>query len=602
MAEKRHLSQERIATFSGNVLPLQLLGVQEYGSEKIIWQTDNKKVVQICGFSQKYPTGGEFTDGVLLSFLSQGEATVTAKHENITYCCKVTVRPRLQAGSSDELQYFVGDMHDHTGSSHKPDVFCAREPEMYPINHYMKQMDDGRMDFAVVSDHTDVVNAREFFRGYVDARQAGERVVWFPGAEGQVTQKETDRYGITHMHGGEILMFHSGVVYEQPSWKALFAELKNSPNAFCGYPHPQIIGHSVKGVWNFRFAQNNDARFQKRFRFLEMGDGTDRSSNVINEYAYSLALDAGLRVSPTCSSDAHGRWGYDRFPGKTVIMAPHKSKEAFLDAIFHNRMYATSTGNVKLRYSVNGQVAPVTLREEGTYRFRVELDYFRPDEPDTHIKTCQLITDGGIPLVQLENVENCFDFTVYSRESHYFYLCLSDALGRKTWSCPVWTGKPFQKKREKKRIPIPKAGLRAYDYVSQTHALELINDDPLTPWHSDHTTADLLLELEKEQSICALSHYPIVIDRKALPEKNMECQVLSQLPSAYRISLSRDGNAFTPVAQGLFRMFGEEETICFPRQKAKYIRLEILRTVGKNWGREETAQAPLTIGEITLWN
>jgi hypothetical protein len=315
-----------------------------------------------------------------------------------------------------------------------------------------------------------------------------------------------------------------------------------------------------------------------------------------------LALDAGLRVSPTCSSDAHRWWGYDRFPGKTVIMAPHKSKEAFLDAIFHNRMYATSTGNVKLRYSVNGQVAPVTLREEGTYHFRVELDYFRPDEPDTHIKTCQLITDGGIPLVQLENVENCFDFTVYSRESHYFYLCLSDALGRKTWSCPVWTGKPFVRKKEKALTPLAKSGVKVFDRISEKELPCLVNDNPLEPWDSEQGSADLIFDLGEEKEISALSHYPFWINRAKQTEKGKEHLVIQRFPARYRISVSADNENFTPVTAGRFRIFGGEETIRFAKQKARYLRLEILSTTGEDWGREETAEATLQIAEITLWN
>ena len=46
MAEKRHLSHTGISTFCGNVLPLRLLGGEEYGQEKITWRTDNKKAVK----------------------------------------------------------------------------------------------------------------------------------------------------------------------------------------------------------------------------------------------------------------------------------------------------------------------------------------------------------------------------------------------------------------------------------------------------------------------------------------------------------------------------------------------------------------------------
>ena len=164
MAEKRYLSRTHIATFCGNVMPLRLLGGEEYGMEKITWQTDDPSIVKIAGFSKNYPTGGEFTDGVLLTFLAPGKAAVTAKHGENTYTCSLEIHEMRHAAPGEPLQYFVGDMHDHTWSNHKPAEFSNRPPEFYPINHYIKKMKaDGKMDFAAISDHADIMNARERF-------------------------------------------------------------------------------------------------------------------------------------------------------------------------------------------------------------------------------------------------------------------------------------------------------------------------------------------------------------------------------------------------------------------------------------------------------
>ena len=599
----RYLSKESISTYRGNVLPLQLLGGEEYNTDKITWSTDNKKVVQITCFS-KYRRGGEFTNGVLLTFLEVGEATVTAKYGRKAYTCKISVREMHHAESSADLQYFVGDMHDHTANMHKLDAFAERAEELYPANHYMKQMrDDGRMDFCVVSDHSSCLNARDFFRGFADADKFDERVVFFPGSEGQVTIRENDRYGIEHMHGGEVLTFNADTAVNAHSWDQFFQMLSTSPFAFCGYPHPQIIGSSVKGVWDFRHRENNSPRFRNLFRFVEMGDGTESCSNTVNEYIYSAALDEGFHVSPTCASDFHNKWGYDLFPGKTVIMAQEKSKEAFHDAILSGRMYATCSGNVKLFYSVNGKAAPATLENEGEYRFHVECSYFRMGEPDTHVKRCKVITDGGITLLELENMGNLFDFTVTAPDSHYFYLCLFDEMGRKTWSCPVWTGKSFEKKKEKKLSPLPKDEMKVFDRISEQEIPSLTNDDPMVSWETEHGKADLILDLGEEREFSALSHTPYWVDHSMMPKKWVEDHLyMRKFPSKYRISVSSDKESFKRVAMGHFRIFGAEETVRFAKQKARYLRLEILSTTGKEWGRKESADSPLAIAEITLWN
>ena len=604
MAKQRYLSQTRISTFQGNVLPLQLLGGEKYGKEKITWSTDDKKVVQITEFRKNIPTGGMFTDGVLLTFLEPGVATVTAKYGRKCYSCDVRVREMRHADPETEKQYYVGDMHDHSWDNHKLAEFSARPPESYPINHYIPQISaDGKLDFAVVSDHADIMDAKEYFRGYADAEQAEGNVVFFPGTESQVTQREEDRYGTVHMHGGEILIFNAEQVCESRSWEGLFQKLKNSPFAFCGYPHPQIVGISVPGIWDFHFGENNDERFQKLFRFVEMGDGSSRSSNILNEYTYSVALDAGLRVSPTCSSDGHNpkKWGYNGFPGKTVIMATEKSKEAFMDAIMHNRMYATSTGNVKVHYTVNGKTAPTTLSDEAVYRFDVSLDYFRTGEPDTHIQKCRVITDKGVTLLELENMGDRFRFTLSAPDSHYFYLCLLDSENRKTWSCPVWTGKPFQKKKQPPITPIEKTGITVFDRISGQAAPAVINEDPQKLWSSGYTTADLVFDLGQKQTVTALSHYPFWVDRFVVAQKGTSGLVLGEFPSEFRISVSDDGEHFRRVASGIFRIFGSEETIRFEKTKARFLRLELLSTVGKAWGRDGLTEVPLTVGEITLW-
>ena len=86
-------------------------------------------------------------------------------------------------------------------------------------------------------------------------------------------------------------------------------------------------------VWNFSLEKNNTPALRRMVKLVEVGNGGDRKSNLINEYVYSVALDNGFRVSTCCSSDSHGPvWGYGAFPGKTVLMAPEKSREAFLDA------------------------------------------------------------------------------------------------------------------------------------------------------------------------------------------------------------------------------------------------------------------------------
>ena len=181
----RTLSREKITTYLGSVLPLMLVGGDEFNQDKITWSTDDKSIVQISRFSEKYTYGGEFTNGVLLTFLKTGQAKVTARYGRKAYVCEIEVREMKHAEPAKDLNYYIGDMHDHTYNKHKLVEFSARGPELCPGTCYMKNVfEEGQLDFGAVSDHSSCLNARDFYRGYSDAEPYGESVVFFPGSEG----------------------------------------------------------------------------------------------------------------------------------------------------------------------------------------------------------------------------------------------------------------------------------------------------------------------------------------------------------------------------------------------------------------------------------
>jgi len=109
-------SQTNIDSFVGDVLPLRLLGVAEYGMEDIRWATSDT-CVQITAFDQA--NKDPFTDGILLTLLSPGQAQVTATYRGKTYSCQVCIHERMHVPSQKGLTYFISSMHDHTAQTHK---------------------------------------------------------------------------------------------------------------------------------------------------------------------------------------------------------------------------------------------------------------------------------------------------------------------------------------------------------------------------------------------------------------------------------------------------------------------------------------------------
>jgi hypothetical protein len=597
---KRKLSSNQINSYCGNVVPLRLLGGPAYGKEAITWRCD-ADCVQITSFAGE--DGGCFTDGILLTLLKPGSAVVTATLDGQEYRCQVSIREMKTACSGKHLNYYIGDLHDHTCKKHKVDEFQAKTSD-YPIDFIRQIRDEGRLDFCAVSDHSVLLNNREYFRGYADAEDAGPMdLVVFPGCEAEITPREADRYGVVHKNAGEIVTVNASNYASVLSWDAFYEKFACSPFAISTLAHPQVVGGSSKGMWNFCLHKNNTPRLRQMVKLVEMGNGSDLRANLINEYVYSVALDNGFKVSTSSSSDCHGPdWGYDCFAGKTVIMAPEKSKEAFTDALLNNRVYASFTGNVKVFYSVNGIAAPATLPETSRYDFHVELGSFYEDASTVPVK-CQVISDYGMCVNAVENFDpSGFDFTVESGTARYFYLRLLDSEGRKTWSPPVFTGRAIDAPNQDVLMPLEKTGFTAVDESSGADASSLLNDKPEDTWFSQGTTCSIVIDMKKEETVAGLGVYHQMFDKMQLIADGIDMHLaLSHLPYAYRISTSVDGKTYTHQAAGVFRIFSGEHIVHFPQHSARFVKLEILSTVGVNSGRGLYDGANIGIAELTVY-
>lgn len=594
------LSREEIESFHGDVVALKLVSEDDISSDEILWSADSDKVKIRDDFKldEHFP----FTNGILITLMEPGVATVTATHKDKTYSCKITVRNRMKAESSDKLNYYIGDLHDHTCPINDYFEF-AKRTESRPVDYVRQLKEEGLMDFGVISDHSEPLSEKEFFENFLMVEEEKPmRTVMFPGCENEVIVIEEDRFGIKNKKGGEVVSFNCPDYKESHSWEEFFEKVASEPFAVCTLAHPQIVGFSVPGVWDFSLGKNNSETLKHAVKMIETGDGSNRQSNLINEFIYSVALDNGFKLSTTCSSDSHGpKWGYHRFPGKTIIMAPERSKEAFLDAIWSNRIYGCESGNLKLRYSVNGSFAPATLTPSDKYRFHVEISYFNEDETTVPVK-CQVISDHGKIIKVIENVDfSDFDFEIDAPDAGYFFLRFVDSKTRRTWSPAVWTGRPLKGTLPSPLAPVDKSGFTVTEIKSGNAADVLVNNDPMESYVADSDSPSFVIDMNRIEKISALGHYPRVIRRKLLNDwYGGTPAILAEFPSEFAIYTSLDGKNYDKCADGIFRTFGSEEIIEFSEREARFVKLEILSNVGKFKGGEfENSRTAL--GELTVF-
>ena len=602
------LSKTNITSSVGAILPLHI-GFdsdlhKELALKDIKWSVDSD-VISLRSFEGNDKKS--FSNGVLLILNKAGTANVIAELDGKKYVCAVTVNEQVKESSDVIFNYYIGDLHDHSGNYHDREQFADRT-EGFQDEYLNCVKNEGLMDFGVISDHAQVVNDTDFFRGFTEYEKAEPMcAVIFPGAESEVKITELDRFGVERRKSGEIVTFGAAGYAFASSWDEFTDAFESSPEPVGIFAHPQIIGYSTRGIWDFDYEKNCTEKMLRIIRGIEMGDGSHRNENLIHELAFSRALDSGFKVSTTSSSDSHGPvWGYASFPGKTVVMAKEKSREAFIDAFRNNRFYATESGNVKIRYSVNGSFAPCTLTECDTYDFHVELSFFHDDET-TVPKLCKVISDGGKTLLAINDFDPAgFDFTVKSETASYFYLRFSDGEGRRTWSVPVWCGRTSPMKKQKKLSPIKfPEGATAKELISGKDASAVIDGSPDTLFAADSTEASLLIDLTREVSFDGIGYLSEFVSHdkvRRCPKPWTSTVFTARMPAEFEIYASSDGLCFTKLTDGVFRNHGGEELISFDKTKARYVRVDIKNNIGellnpKHYGARKTVLCNFTLFE-----
>ena len=598
-----YLSKKSIRTFCGNIVTLRLLSEKNISKENIIWSSSDESIVSIRDFK----TSGtpNFSDGVLLIMMGEGRAQIRAELNGDVFICNVESVKRQTASSGDKMNFYFGDFHTHTSQNHNRVEFPKRY-DTTPLSVLKEIKDEGFYDCVTISDHACLVNNREFFRVYLSAEETeSDDFIVFPGTECEVAELEYDRHGVPHKNAGEIVSFNTHGYASVENWDKYYHETYKNPCAIASFAHPQILGWSVKGIWNFSFDRKLREEMLYMFRLIEMGNGGDRGQNLIHERAYSLGLDSGLRLSPVSTSDWHGpSWGAKSLRGKTILLAPGKSKELFIDAIKNSRVYACENGNVKLRYSVNGAIEGSVLSDCKDYNFSVNISHFNKPSDEEKIFLLELVSDYGktvktINITPDDTTE--INFTYSSDTARYFYIKLTAQNGDRTWSSPVWTGRVFDKIPRKvfEGEEIDKSAWSVVSSSGGSSPEKLYSGNYEDPWISDSPRAEAIIDLGKTQDISAVGIYPHTIIRNN--EAFSDTEAAARFVSDYEIYISDESSDFKLVSKDTIRCYGEEKIDEFETTQARYIKIKVLSTAGSSQHKPKYKNSPAMIGEIYVY-
>ena len=594
------LTHDSISSYVSDVIPLKLLSDNGVRCEGVKWKVSGDAVcIREFINDPEIP----FSDGVMVSLKSVGEATVIAEYMGASYECKAKVRERAHYSSEDKHNYYRGDMHTHTTRLHNHEEFLARTDGFQTdMINFIKE--ENLLDFGVISDHSIVMGyGYEFMQAFLlEEKSRPMEPILFPGSESGNTIMQKNRFGLDTNYGGELVVINADNHVNAFDWKEFTDAFNTSVDPILIFAHPQADTFK-HGNWNFRFERiTKIPELHRMAKGIEMGNGVAVKANILHEYSFVRALDAGFKVTTTCGSDGHGIRGYKICPGKTIIMAPEKTREAFVDALLNLRAYASESANVKIRYTVNGMTAPCQLPLTNNYSFHVEFDYFEEDE-STKVVKCQLVSDGGEWLREFDNItNNTIDFEIKSDTARYFFLRFQDREGRRTWSCPVFCSRPYDEYALPNVTPLDQSVFDAFDETAERDAGQVLFGDHIHPYETENKKTSIIIDMKDERDISALGYATPRMPRTAA-NAHGECVINHvRYPRRIRISTSVDGVNYSEVFSGGIKTYSDEEIFEFKQHKARYVKFEVLKTVADEYGRKEYMNCGLLIGTLALFD
>lgn len=223
---------------------------------------------------------------------------------------------------------------------------------------------------------------------------------------------------------------------------AFYDWLSEQPGAVGQWNHPTYVSHEFR-----EFDFFNEQR--------DVGMGLIEVWNdswFYTEDSYVNALDAGWHVMPAANADTHTDDWISGLPLRTVLLARQLTPEALYEAMAARRGYATVDPNLRIHYTLNGEVMGSTLSPAATYQAWVSIE-----EPDGQaITLVEIVTDGGQVAASLVADDAVVEWepTLSSDTARYYYVRVMTESneasvlaphrggeGITAVTAPVWTGR-----------------------------------------------------------------------------------------------------------------------------------------------------------------
>jgi len=328
---------------------------------------------------------------------------------------------------------YFGDLHAHTGYS---DAY----EDSTPWDAYKAAIDAGA-DFMALTDHAAIWHGYEAWtldqNEWIDTLAAAD---YFTSRK-FVAMAGYEAWLLANL--GEINVYNVRELPASGPQGAQFDRLENfydwlasQSGAIGQFNHPLYVSDNFQD-----FAYYTETR-DIGMSILEV------YNDEFTEGSYIMALDAGWHVMPSANSDTHYSDWIAGNEMRTVLLAPSLTPDNLYAAMSASRGYATLDKNMRISYTLNGEVMGSTLASQtSTYKALVHIE-----DPDRvaadRITLVEIVSDGGVVVASAPTHANTVDltFSLPSSAATYYYVRVTTASslgggpGVTAWTAPVWTG------------------------------------------------------------------------------------------------------------------------------------------------------------------
>ncbi|ULT56795.1 Ig-like domain-containing protein [Neobacillus drentensis] len=350
----------------------------------------------------------------------------THNHTNISHDAAGTPEDALKAGKFHHYDWFAFSDHSH-------DI----DPEKLGTDTVARTTADGK-SVPERSGGSDWQLTKDLAKKYTS-----DDYVVFPAFEMTSTT-----WGHSNIFGTDNFIDRNinGKQYQDLS--QYYAWVMTYDDIVGQFNHPDMSANAFN---NFK---PYDAKVDKLFTMLEVGNGSGHYGYANAEGKFYSALDLGWHVAPTYGEDNHeGTWG--QVNARTVIVADDLKQASLLHSMRNMRVYMEEDPNFTLDVLANGYYMGSTV-DSKNLKFNIkgsdlvaeahnDTDYsYLPTsyKSDDRIAKVELITNGGKVVDSITPMEKDFTWTPsYSVTGgqQWFVVKVTQMDGERIYSSPIWS-------------------------------------------------------------------------------------------------------------------------------------------------------------------